>query len=64
MCSSDLVFLAHGVLDPVVPFAFITQAEADLKKVGMTPQTLQREHMAHGIDPETIDALARFIASL
>ena len=58
------VFLAHGVLDPVVPFACITQAEADLKKVGLTPQTLHREHMAHGIDPETIDALARFIASL
>ena len=51
------VFLAHGVLDPVVPFAFIKQAEADLKKVGLTPQTLHREHMAHGIDPETIDAL-------
>lgn len=58
------VFLAHGVLDPVVPFACLTQAEADLKKVGLVPQTLHREHMAHGIDPETIDALARFIASL
>ena len=58
------VFLAHGVLDPVVPFAHITQAEADLKKVGLTPQTLVREHMAHGIDPETTEELARFIASL
>ena len=58
------VFLAHGVLDPVVPFAFIKQAEADLKKVGLTPETLHREHMAHGIDPETIDALTRFIAGL
>ena len=58
------VFLAHGMLDSVVPFACIKQAEADLKKAGLTPQTLQREHMAHGIDPETIDALARFIASL
>ena len=58
------VFLAHGVVDPVVPFVCINQAEADLKKVGLTPQILHREHMAHGIDPETIDALARFIASL
>ena len=58
------VFLAHGMLDPVVPFACIKQAEADLQKAGLTPQTLEREHMAHGIDPETIDALAQFIASL
>ena len=58
------VFLAHGMLDPVVPFACTTKAEAELKKVGLTPQTLQREHMAHGIDPETVEALACFIHSL
>ena len=58
------VFLAHGMLDPVVPFACIGKAEAELKKAGLTPQALQREHMAHGIDPETVEALARFIHSL
>ena len=58
------VFLAHGVLDPVVPFACMTKAEAELKKVGLKPQTLQREQMAHGIDPEMIEALGHFIQSL
>ena len=58
------VFLAHGMLDTVVPFACITDTETELKKVGLKPQTLQREHMAHGIDPETIEALGRFIHSL
>ena len=58
------VLLAHGVVDPIVPFECMTKAEADLKKAGLTPQTLQRKHMAHGIDQETIDELARFIASL
>jgi len=58
------VFLAHGLADPVVPFASMMQAEADLKKAGFPPQILRREHMAHGIDPETCRTLNRFIANL
>ena len=58
------VFLAHGVVDPVVPFASMTQAEVDLTKAGFPPQILRREHMAHGIDSETARTLNRFIADL
>ena len=58
------VFLAHGLVDPVVPFACMTQAEADLKKGGFAPKTLRRDYMAHGIDSETLHALKDFIASL
>ncbi len=58
------VFMAHGVVDPVVPFECMTQAEADLTTAGLSPQTLRREHMAHGIDPETLHTLDHFIASL
>ena len=58
------VFLAHGVVDPVLPFACMTQAEDDLATAGFSPQTLRREYMAHGIDPETVHTLNRFIASL
>ena len=58
------LFLAHGEVDPVVPVACMTEAEDDLKNAGLKPQTLQREHMAHGIDVETIHALARFISRL
>ena len=58
------VFLAHGAADPVVPVQCMTQAEAALTKAGFSLQTLQRPQMAHGIDPETVQALAAFIAGL
>jgi len=55
--------LAHGVVDSVVPFECATQAEADLTTAGHLLQTLWRDHMGHGIDPETVDNLNRFISS-
>ena len=58
------VFLAHGGADPVVPVGCMTQAASDLQAAGFSPQTMRREHMAHGIDPQTVDSLAGFISSL
>ena len=50
--SSPFVFLAHGDADPVVPFAALGAAAEALEAVGVTPQLLIREGLAHGIDPE------------
>lgn len=58
------VFLAHGGADPVVPVSCMAQAASDLQAAGFHPQTLRRETMAHGIDPQTTDSLAGFISSL
>ena len=58
------VFLAHGGADPAVPVDCMTQAASDLQAAGFSPQTMRREHMAHGIDPQTVDSLASFITSL
>ena len=56
------VFLAHGAADPVVPVQGLTAAEAGLSAAGFSPQTLIRPDMAHGIDGETVRALAGFLA--
>lgn len=62
--SSLPVFLAHGGADPVVPVAAMTQAETGLRAAGFAPQTLRRDQMAHGIDAQTTDRLASFLAAL
>jgi len=64
--SSPPVLLTHGTEDPVLPFAFLAEAETGLKSLGLTVEAHPRPGLPHGIDGECVrlgqDFLARAFA--
>lgn len=59
--SKPPVCLIHGVMDTVVPFTMMAQAEATLKRCGVRVESHTRPHLMHGIDPEGIEIAAKFL---
>lgn len=59
--SKPPILIAHGQMDPVVPYAALPFAEAVLKQCGLTVETVTRPLMAHNIDEEVLTATARFL---
>ena len=57
------VQLIHGEEDQVVPFGEMAAAEAGLIAAGITPKTLARPGLGHGIDPEGLETGAAFLSS-
>ncbi len=57
------VLLIHGTADPVVPFAALAAAESALRTAGAAVDTLTRPGLGHGIDDESIDRAAGFLAA-
>lgn len=55
------VLLVHGDADEMVPIAALDEAEAGLKVAGIAVETLRRPGLAHGIDPEGMNAAAAFL---
>ncbi|WP_316978339.1 alpha/beta hydrolase [Shumkonia mesophila] len=55
MRSTPPVLLTHGTDDPVLPFAFLAEAEAGLKSLGLTVEAHPRPGLPHGIDGECIE---------
>jgi len=59
--SKPPICLVHGNADQVVPFAAMGLAEAVLKKHEVEVQTHARRNLGHGIDPEGLDIVAKFL---
>jgi phospholipase/carboxylesterase len=59
--SKPPILLAHGQMDPVVPYAALPMAEASLKLAGLAVETITRPMMAHNIDEEVLTGSARFL---
>jgi phospholipase/carboxylesterase len=49
MRSSPPILLTHGTADPVLPFAFLGEAEAGLKSLGLSVEAHPRPGLPHGI---------------
>ena len=62
--SDTPVLLVHGEQDEVVPFQSLEKSKYLLNKLGFNVQTLSRENLAHGIDPEGISRGMEFLKSL
>lgn len=58
------VMLVHGDADEVVPPAAMQHAVAGLQAAGVAVRSLMRPGLPHSIDPEGLDAGARWLASL
>ena len=58
------VQLIHGEDDQVVPFAEMAAAVEGLTAAGITPKTLARPGLGHGIDPEGLETATAFLLSL
>ena len=62
--SDTPVLLVHGEQDEVVPFQSLEKSKYLLNKIGFNVQTLSRQNLAHGIDPEVISKGIEFLKSL
>ena len=62
--SDTPILLVHGEQDEVVPFQSLEKSKNLLNKIGFNPQTLSRQNLAHGIDPEGISKGMEFLKSL
>ena len=62
--SDTPILLVHGEQDEVVPFQSLEKSKYLLNKLGFNVQTLSRENLAHGIDPEGISRGMEFLKSL
>ncbi len=58
------VLLVHGEQDEVVPFQSLKRSKNLLSNIGFNVQTLSRQNLAHGIDPEGISEGMNFLKSL
>jgi phospholipase/carboxylesterase len=56
------VFMAHGDMDEVVPFASLAASAEALKAAGLAVETRVERHMGHGIDMEAMELAGRFLA--
>ena len=62
--SDTPILLVHGEQDEVVPFQSLEKSKNLLNKIGFKVQTLSRQDLAHGIDPEGISKGMEFLKSL
>ena len=62
--SDTPVLLVHGKQDEVVPFQSLEKSKCLLNKIGFNVQTLSRQNLAHGIDPEGISKGMEFLKTL
>ena len=62
--SDTPILLVHGEQDEVVPFQSLEKSKYLLNKIGFNVQTLSRQNLAHGIDPEGISKGMEFLKSL
>ena len=62
--SDTPILLVHGKQDEVVPFQSLEKSKYLLNKIGFNVQTLSRQDLAHGIDPEGISKGMEFLKSL
>ena len=62
--SDTPILLVHGEQDEVVPFQSLERSKILLNKIGFNVQTLSRQNLAHGIDPEGISKGMEFLKSL
>ena len=62
--SDTPVLLVHGEQDEVVPFQSLEKSKYLLNKIGFNVQTLSRQNLAHGIDPEGISKGMEFLKLL
>lgn len=56
------VLLAHGMMDPVVPYMMMEPSASTLRQQGISVETLSRPYMAHSIDAECLTAGGTFFA--
>jgi len=62
--SKPPICLIHGVVDPVVPFISMGNAEKSLKKLSVKVTTHARPMLAHGIDFEGIEIGKKFLKEI
>ncbi len=62
--SETPILLVHGEQDEVVPFQSLERSKILLNKIGFNVQTLSRQNLGHGIDPEGISKGMEFLKSL
>ncbi len=62
--SDTPILLVHGELDEVVPFESLERSKNLLNNIGFNVQTLSRQNLAHGIDPEGISKGMDFLKSI
>ncbi len=62
--SNTPILLVHGEQDEVVPFHSLERSKILLNKIGFNVQTLSRQNLGHGIDPEGISKGMEFLKSL
>ncbi len=60
--SKPPVLLTHGTEDPVLPFAFLAEAETGLNELGIETEVHARPGLPHGIDDECIRRGQGFLA--
>lgn len=58
------VLLVHGDADTAVPYDYFLEAQVQLKKLGLHPQTLTCSGMGHSIDEEGLKAGEKFLTHL
>lgn len=54
------IFIAHGTLDPVVPFDLALETQDTLNRLGYSSE-LKKYHMEHSVCPEEIDDISNWI---
>ena len=62
--SDTPILLVHGEQDEVVPFQSLDKSKNLLTNIGFKVQTLSRQNLAHGIDPEGISKGMEFLKLL
>jgi phospholipase/carboxylesterase len=62
--SDTPILLVHGEKDEIVPFQSLERSKNLLNKIGFNVQTLSRQNLGHGIDPEGISKGMNFLKSL
>ena len=56
------IFIAHGILDPIVPYQLAIDTQATLNQLGFSTE-LKKYKMEHSVCPEEIDDISNWINS-
>lgn len=62
--SHPQVLLVHGDADTVVPYEFFQEAQEQLRKLSLHPQTLTCPGLGHSIDEEGLKVGGKFLVDL